>query len=259
EGEEEITDGEGSVAQPVEEPVAATGGPDLQAPLEASGVQGGPFGPDEWSCSHCGAVPEPGDGFCGDCGGTLISQPGTAGPATTPEEPPSTTGQPTATEGSSSTFPARVGLGAKVFFALVAVSVLYFAYQEFGPAEGTRETPAESESMTAGFLPPTDREIIELTELMDQAARERTDAELAGDREMEAEKAQEWQHCKTAMTHAMRLREAIVEMREAEEVGDPLEAQSKIHTYQHYQGQLYQMLPYVHEPLAPLIRRWADE
>ncbi len=55
------------------------------------------------------------------------------------------------------------------------------------------------------------------------------------------------------------MREAIAEMRAAEEAGDLLTANSKPHTYRHYRGQLVLMLPYVHEPLARLIRRWTGE
>ena len=43
-------------------------------------------------------------------------------------------------------------------------------------------------------------EIVEVSALMDQANLERNEARLAGDLETEARKAQEYQHCKTAMT-----------------------------------------------------------
>jgi hypothetical protein len=89
-----------------------------------------------------------------------------------------------------------------------------------------------------GRLVPSDEEIAELESLMMEAETEWLEAEIAGDNQITAEKAQEFAHYKTGFSHVLNMKIAFEEMLEAEEAGDMAMAQSKRHSISHYKGQL---------------------
>lgn len=144
------------------------------------------------------------------------------------------------------------GIGLFIFSLFFLITV------NFG-VSGCQKKEGKPQSTSLSQLPvPSEADIALFEGMMKHAQEALREAKEKGDKEQARREVREFNHYRSAVSHARKMRTAYLEMCQAEKAGDKEKAASKLHVYYHYRGELHLLAQSADATLASKIREWTE-